>query len=465
MDYSELFRLCGFEDEETERQRPRIDRAFAAFGIDEADVRRAEGRIREQYDVELEGVRRLLGIWMKELIAIPLAAEEHRKVIYSEWPAAGNVLLLGASQVAPDVYFGTPVSHTFTVVLGGIFDKLTPLLEAGERLGMPPGSAHCGLWQMHVAAIASGLFPRPDLIISSGWLCDQAAEADQLLHELYGIPVVYLDGCQDWQWDERPELGMRQIKYLSARMRKVARAIEEVTGCSIDEEVLRAGVRSMGKTYFNFQALLELMGKADPQPISQSNLDLLYMMIFTPLRHREEANEALISLTADVRQRMERGEGVVPKGAPRIFFASRCALQPDIWKMVEDVGLATPVCLLDWMPPTNYDKDKFADRMERLVAGIYNATPVCHSAANIRYDVEACRLFNVDGAIIVYPFSCRAYAINPLMVKKAIKDELGIPAIVLEFGGYDAREYTTGMLRTRVETFAELVKMRKAERA
>jgi hypothetical protein len=36
--YTELFRLCGFEPEEIDRQRPRIERAFQKAGIVREDV-------------------------------------------------------------------------------------------------------------------------------------------------------------------------------------------------------------------------------------------------------------------------------------------------------------------------------------------------------------------------------------------------------------------------------------------
>jgi benzoyl-CoA reductase/2-hydroxyglutaryl-CoA dehydratase subunit BcrC/BadD/HgdB len=87
---------------------------------------------------------------------------------------------------------------------------------------------------------------------------------------------------------------------------------------------------------------------------------------------------------------------------------------------------------------------------------------MCSSYSNIRHNVEICRAQNVDGAICFFPFSCRPYSINPLMIRQAIQEELGIPALVMEFGGYDPREYTAGQLRTRVEAFAEMVKMSKA---
>ncbi|UCF83046.1 MAG: 2-hydroxyacyl-CoA dehydratase [Desulfobacteraceae bacterium] len=44
------------------------------------------------------------------------------------------------------------------------------------------------------------------------------------------------------------------------------------------------------------------------------------------------------------------------------------------------------------------------------------------------------------------------------MVKDALKKEVKIPALVLEGDVYDPRYYTKEQLRTRIESFAELVK-------
>ena len=69
MEYTELFKLCGFEAEEIERQKPRIDKTFEKLGITDEDIKRAERRIKEYHDVELKGVRKLLAVWMKELLS------------------------------------------------------------------------------------------------------------------------------------------------------------------------------------------------------------------------------------------------------------------------------------------------------------------------------------------------------------------------------------------------------------
>jgi len=84
--YSELFKLCGFEPEEIERERPRIDRAFQKLEIGPKDIARGEERLRKYFDVELLGVRKLMGIWLKILIDLVLAREEGKKLIYPSFP-------------------------------------------------------------------------------------------------------------------------------------------------------------------------------------------------------------------------------------------------------------------------------------------------------------------------------------------------------------------------------------------
>jgi hypothetical protein len=465
MDITELFQLCGFETDEIEQQRPRIDKAFQILGIGADDIERAEKRVRENFDIELQGVRKLLGVWMKEAVALALAREENRKVIYSEWPGATNILLMAARHAAKDVYFGSPGSQALNVVMGIIFDKLRPLLEAGEENGLPPGSAHCALWQTHIGAIVKGLIPIPDLMISSGWYCDQPAEADQLLHELYDIPTVYLDGCLDWQWDEWPELGRRQIEYTAKSMEKIKQRIEQEIGCEISPEAERAGLRDNAKLFYNFQTLVELVGRADPQPIRQNDLSLIYNMTYSILQNRDEANEAIVTLCKEVKGRVAQGKGVVPKGAPRIYFGLRVAVDPAILKMVEEIGLAMPICFLDWLIPAERQKTRSITFAEKIMEGLYRRGTLCGTSGHIEYMKEYCRTWNVDGAILCYPYSCRPYTIPPLMTKRSIMEELGIPVLVLEGDAYDTRNYSAGQLRTRVETFAEMLRMTKAAKA
>jgi hypothetical protein len=459
--YTELFRLCGYEDDELEKDRPRIEKAFSILGIEKEDIARAEKRVQENFDIELEGVRKLLQVVMDQLISLPLCREEYSKVIYSDWPFPG-AMMMGLDRMSKDIYVGF-FGQTLNLGMGMIFGKLAPILEAGEKTGLPAGSAHCALWQTHVGAIAKGIIPLPDLIVSSGWYCDQPSEADQLLAELYNIPIVYMDGVLDGQWGEWPDISERLLRYDGSQMEKVYKKVEEATGFTLTEEAHKAGVIDNAKFYYNFNTIVEMVGDSDPQALSQADLSLIYWMSNTPSKKREKANNALITLIREVRGRVKKGEGVVAKGAPRIYFGLIFAVDPTILKMVESTGLAISVGFVNWLTDTERSKHKVTKRAEKIMEG-YLKRGVLHSASGaIDYFIKYCERFRVDGAILCYPYSCRPYAISPLMAKKEIGKRLGIPVMVLEADCYDTRLYSAGQLKTKIETFADMLKMKKVD--
>jgi hypothetical protein len=463
MDYHNFFKLCGFTEDAIKEQSPRIDKTFQKLDITEEDVRRAEGRIQYYYDTNLEGVRKLLGVHVKEMINLVLAREENRKVIYCEWPGSASALLMSGIHTVDDVYFGTPASQTINVVMGCIFDKLGPIMEAGEESGLPAGAAHCALWQTHLGAIASGIIPKPDLIVSPGYLCDIPAETDQLLSEQYGIPVVYCDGCIDWQWEDWPDIPQHTVQYAARQLEKAKAKIEEVIGCKMSDDADTVGLTDVMKLYYNLQALVGLMGRADPQPTSQLNVDLAWWLIQSPMRHREEATQALLTLIKEVKQLIDEGKGILPKGTPRVYVAHRVAVDPSILRMMEDAGLALPVVCTDWLSPTQLQFQSTTP-LEVVMEVLFKTGP-SSSVGNVAFDIACCKTWNVDGAIITCPYSCRVYAMSTLIIKKAIGEELGIPVMALEIDAYDTRQYSAGQLRARVEAFAELLRTAKATTA
>ncbi len=76
MEYREFFKLCGFTDDQIEKERPRIDKAFQKMGIDQEAIKRGERRIMELYAARAEGGCKLLGMWIKEFIALAVREEQ-----------------------------------------------------------------------------------------------------------------------------------------------------------------------------------------------------------------------------------------------------------------------------------------------------------------------------------------------------------------------------------------------------
>jgi benzoyl-CoA reductase/2-hydroxyglutaryl-CoA dehydratase subunit BcrC/BadD/HgdB len=458
--YTELFKLCGFEAEEIKRESPRIDKAFKIVGIGAEDIEQAEARVKKYFDTELTGVRKALGIWLKQLIDLALAREERKRLVYVCFPAIAR-LGLAAMLASEDVYCHSP-EIVVDVVLGQIFGKLNPVLEAAEDHGMPAGLAMCSLNQARLGAIVNGIAPIPDVTLTSGQFCDQSPKADEFVHEVYGVPNIFVDACIDSPWDEYPDISPRRIQYYGGELRRAQDKLQDTLGFEISEEARREAIKRYGKLWWAMQQVWEL-NKNDPVPISQADLGLFYWMVSCPERRAlEDGLQIIGTLAREVKQRVEEGKGVVEKGAPRVAWGASHATDPGIPHMFEEVGLAIPVSVFGWISPTEMVKSKSTIPEERIAEaelkyGLYHST----SAAIFRFK-EICKIWDVDGLLYPYHFSCRATGFYPLMIKKAVEQELGIPALALECDMNDTRHYSTEALRTRVETFAEMLRAKKA---
>ena len=460
--YDQLLKICGFEDEEIEKERPRIERAFQRLELGPQDMKSAEDWVKQNHDVELMGVRKLLGAWFKELIDLVLAKDEGKRIIYYGFPTIqGPGMAIAAASdevycVCPDVV----LCHT----MGQIFNKLAPILEAGEEGGLPPGHSLCSLQQTRVGALAKGIIPIPDLVFTSSYFCDMGSKADELLHFKYGHPAIYVDGSMDSRWGEYPDYSPQRVAFLGGQLNQLFEKVDEAMGIKITREVWDKVMSVSIELYRAIGRLDELM-KADPLPMGQAEIGLaMWLSSGSSIRAMKEGPGAVNILTQEIKERVEKGIGVVEKGAPRVMTLIHHYSDASIAKMIEDVGLAIAATAMSAPPPkakseTTYTTlgEIIAEREMRL--GFY------HSNFGIAKRVEqAVKDFNIDGLIWNYLYNCRPFSLTSHCVKQWVEQNTGLPSLSLETDNYDSREYSAAVLRTRVETFADMLRARKLSR-
>ena len=135
-----------------------------------------------------------------------------------------------------------------------------PILEAAESEWLKTGEVrHCANVKICAGLLTLGLIPKPDLLVTSGQLCDIAPKTVDLLHELYNIPAYYFDTCQDAAFKEYPDL-KRPGKLLAKSLRNLSHRIEEVAGFEITDDMVMETINSrsqLGQAVRNLQTLLE----------------------------------------------------------------------------------------------------------------------------------------------------------------------------------------------------------------
>ncbi|MEJ2740860.1 MAG: 2-hydroxyacyl-CoA dehydratase family protein, partial [Dehalococcoidia bacterium] len=221
----ELLTLCGFEASEIESQLPRIEKAFQRLGITAGDIERGKQRLKKYYDIELEGIRKAIGLSVKDVVDTILAREEgKKKVLYGFM--AGGFEIIGSTLVAQskDIH-AAMLAPTFQFVLGCIFDKLVPVLETAEQKWMKAGKVcHCANIKTLIGLLTMDLIPKPDLLVTSGQLCDTSPKTLDILNELYGIPTYYFDTCQDREFKDYPD-SKRSINLIAESIRDLIKRV------------------------------------------------------------------------------------------------------------------------------------------------------------------------------------------------------------------------------------------------
>lgn len=453
--YNNLLEMCGFETEEIKQEKKRIEKAFKMLKIGEREISAAEERVKQLYSIELPCVRKMLKIWIKELIALVMAKDEKEKIVYAIMPSPAESYL--AAMLASDkLYVGYP-DYVFQIGLGAIFGHLNPLLEAAERYGMTPGGGHCGLNKTRLGAHALGIIPKGDLSMAWGIICDEGPKTDELIHEVFGMPVVYLDRCQDDPLNLFPNVNEFTMEYMVGEIKRAYAKFAQIVGVEITNQMVIKAVKILFDYMENLVNVQSLM-KNDPLPLSQADMILFIMVTQLCIRDYEGATEAVKMLREEVKQRVEEKQGILPEGSPRVLWANHFPLpDPGIVKMVEEVGIASPLSEIFYVtiqPPSKIFDDPIETIAYRFVSmGL--TTSVTGRAKDI---IHIFKEWDLDGILWFNHVPCKVIGTDSLMIKKLLKKELKVPIIVVEGDIYDARFYNRQQIRTRVESFAEMLK-------
>ena len=460
--YDELLKLCGFEEDEIKKEKPRIDRVFQRLELGPEDMKTAEGWVRQNHDIELLGVRRLLRAWLSELLDMVLARDEGKKIVYYGFPSIpgpGMAIKAAGDLAGIDIYCACPdviLCHT----VGQIFNKLTPILEAGEENGLPPGHGLCSLQQIRNGGMAKGIIPIPDLVTGSSYFCDMGSKADELLHERYGHLAIYVDGSMDSRWGEYHDYLPERVEFLGAQLNKLFNTVKEFLGVEVTPGAWDKAMAASRELYSALGRLTRLM-MADPMPISGVAVGLaLQLTAGSTGRSMSEGPEAVNMLCEEVERRVNEGIGVVPEGAPRVLNFIQPFSDPSLIHMMENAGLAMSATLLSVPskkhPPTTYTTLGEIRAEREMRDGHY------HSAFGFAKRFEgAAKDLNMDGVMWGYLYNCRPLAETSHTIKKWVEENTGIPVLSLEMDIYDSRNYSAAALRTRVEAFAEMLRARK----
>ena len=460
MDYENFLTLCGYDKKEVEEQRKRIELGIEKLGLTQEDFLRAEKRMNDYFDVDLLSMRKMLGLWFKSLLDIVLAREEGKKLVYTMMPPL--VLLQNAmTMVSTDLLVTAPdilLNYTF----GAIFGNQDPLMETAERDLLPMASAHCGGPKALLAAVSEGILPLPDVMMASGFVCDQTPKIDEIINERHNVPVIYIDGVLDEEkgrWDAGYE---RRLEYLLQEGKNAIIQLEEITGFKVTDEQLERANERARDLRVRSKKIAELYFKSDPPPTGFNNIAALFRAanwLVNPSTYNHV--EKIMDLCyEELKERIAKGQGVVEKGAPRVAMLKVC-VDPVIVDRIEKIGLAVVADNTGVIVPKKEEfKSKYDDFWHQGIELFIRMGVGC-AARQVEIFKDISQMGGLDGLILNYPIGCRDQCVGPMKVQDMINKELGIPCLLLDFDHVETRTYSADVIASRVEPFAEMLKQKK----
>jgi len=286
-----------------------------------------------------------------------------------------------------------------------------------------------------------------DLVVGEN-TCDGKKKAweifDAYVRELYTMDIP----------QTKSDMG-RQL--LRAEYDRFRTKLEQLSGRTIDAASLARGIEITNAKRGALHRLYRLRA-ADPAPISGIDALLANQVSFydDPLRFTTSVN----AICDELEERVARGEGVAPKGAPRILV-SGCPMAVPNWKvpaLVEQAGaviVGEESCVgergtRNLVEPRGDDLDALmealVDRYFAIDCAIF--TPNRSRLDHVRQMAQA---YRADGVIHYGLLFCTPYQIEAGPVEKALEAD-GVPTLRIDtdYSPEDAEQ-----IRTRVEAFLE----------
>jgi len=460
----DLLTWCGYEAREIESGLPRLEKAFKLLGIDSSDIDLGKKRLKTYYDMELLSVRTAVGLCIKNAVDTVMAREDgKKKIIFSFMAPCMEIIGASLLSKSKDIFVAN-LNGPLQFLLGSVFNKMAPVLQASEKKWLKAGKAyHCANVKASLGFLALEMIPKPDLLVTSGFLCDTAPKSTDLIQELLGIPVCSYDACVDLEYSACPDF-TKILEFSSKSARHLVKRIEEVVGFEITDSMLMKSVEARGKITGNLRELRSIMDTSDPLPISVAH-DMIWNSVATlsyGISDLEEPADVFQKAVTEIKTKVSQGEGVLAKGAPRVLATLPHHFSDPRWEHLPyEYGIAQISCESGFFPPKGERIPEIGEefRNNPYMFILVNLQASLNQSLRARTDIiiETCKRLRVDGVIDKYHVGCRIGVADALIMKEAITERLGIPVLLLEWEGFDPRVMNEGQYRNQLEIFKDVL--------
>jgi benzoyl-CoA reductase/2-hydroxyglutaryl-CoA dehydratase subunit BcrC/BadD/HgdB len=328
------------------------------------------------------------------------------------------------------------------------------LCELAESDGYAPDL--CSYAKGHIAASRhpSGAplegLPRPDLLVCCNNICGTVTSWYQVLADYYEAPLFVID--VPFQAGMQPE--PHTIAYVSAQLEDFIVWSEDTVGARMDPDRFLRVLRRSQQAISLWTEIREL-GAHHPSPLNAPDL-FLAMAPIVVMRGTQTAVDFYRVMKAEVQKRIVQGVAAVPHERLRLLWDNIA-----IWyrlfrfyRMFAERGACFVADTYTNAWSVNLSLDDPLTGMARAYA-----TPFINQNLATRAQVvnNLAQRFNADGMVMHANRSCKPFSLTQLDLKAALRDQLGLPTLIVEADMSDSRQYNEGVIKERIDAFLEML--------
>lgn len=316
--------------------------------------------------------------------------------------------------------------------------------------GWLPADA-CTVLRAAVGGVRTGLLPRPAALLCTSAVCDSTAGAFGEAARHLGVPLLLLDVPCSAGTDGDGEAGVR---YLADQMERAAGELADITGQPFRAERLAEACRLSNLARASLSGIQELRRRRPGLLAADDALAFLYP---TSLLLGGQAGVDVFrafyeDLAAAVPTRPYDVDG------PRLLWLHLLPYYPH--HLLGHLRGAGAIVVGEEMSGPFWDEldpdDPFTSLARKCIHNPWNG-PLTNRIAALR---RLIREQPVDGAVHFSHWGCRQSTAALSVLADAMQQE-GVPLLVLDGDLVDARSYSDGQHRTRLEGFVEMLEARR----
>ncbi len=328
------------------------------------------------------------------------------------------------------------------------------LCQMAEATGYPADL--CSYARSHIGAV---LWPRdaplrgmphPDLLVCCTNICGTVHKWYEALAEIYDAPLFILDVPFQRATPAEPHI----IAYIADQLREFVAWLETHTGRRLRPDRFQAVLARSREAVTLWQKILAF-GQHRPSPINAPDL-FIAMAPIVALRGTQRAVDCYRRLEAELEERVAKGIGAVPGERIRLLW-DNIAIWYRLYRFFRpfmDAGACFVADTYTNAWTVELDLEEPFVSLARTYSGVFINLDLPTRLQKIK---DLARRFQVDGVVMHANRSCKPFSITQSDIRNALRDELGLPVLILEADMCDARLYNEGAIQERAAAFLEVL--------